>query len=135
VGSRIAATLREHNIPYTIAEQNREVVERLREEGAHAVTGDASDPAVLIQAHVARAAMLVIATPDLVGVRRMIDVARTLNPKIGIVIRTHSDEEATLLRRENAGEIFMGEHELAKAMTQHVLSKMTGEGGTPALLS
>lgn len=32
-----------------------------------------------------------------------------------------------LLRRENAGEVFMGEHELAKAMTQHVLDRMGGK--------
>ncbi len=125
VGKRIAAALEEHGIPFTIAEQNREIVEELREAGAHAVSGDANDPAVLVQAHVARAAILVIATPDAVGVRRMIEVARKLNPRIEIVLRTHSDEEAAMLRRENAGEVFMGEHELAKAMTQHVIAKMT----------
>lgn len=125
VGKRIAAALREHGIPFTIAEQNRDLVEQLREEGAHAVSGDANDPAVLIQAHVARAAMLVIATPDSVGIRRMVDVARKLNPKIQIALRTHSDEEARMLREERAGEVFMGEHELAKAMTQHVLQHMT----------
>jgi CPA2 family monovalent cation:H+ antiporter-2 len=127
VGKRIAASLRERKIPYTIAEQNREIVEELRAEGAHAVSGDANDPAVLIQAHVARAAMLVIATPDTVGIRKMIDVARKLNPNIGIVLRTHSDEEADMLRQERVGEVFMGEHELAKAMTQHVLDRMGGK--------
>jgi CPA2 family monovalent cation:H+ antiporter-2 len=125
VGKRIAAELRQKNVPYTIAEQNRELVEQLRAEGAHAVSGDANDPAVLIQAHVARAAMLVIATPDTVGVRRMIEVARKLNPKIQIVLRTHTDEEAEMLRQERAGEVFMGEHELAKAMTAHVVERMT----------
>jgi CPA2 family monovalent cation:H+ antiporter-2 len=124
VGKRIAAALREHNIPFTIAEQNRELVEQLRQEGAHAVSGDANDPAVLIQAHVARAAMLIIATPDTVGVRKMVETARKLNPKIQIVLRTHSDEEADLLRQERAGDVFMGEHELAKAMTAHVLERM-----------
>jgi CPA2 family monovalent cation:H+ antiporter-2 len=128
VGRRIADALRERNIAYTVAEQNREIVESLRAEGIHAVSGDARDPAVLIQAHVARAAVLVIATPDPVGIRKMIDVARKLNPQIEIVLRTHSDEEASLLRKENAGAVFMGEHELAKAMTQHVLSRMKGEG-------
>src|SRR5436190_555528 len=123
VGRRIADALRERNVAYTVAEQNRELVESLREEGIHAVSGDARDAAVLIQAHVARAAMLVIATPDPVGIRKMIDVARKLNPRIEIVLRTHSDEEAMLLREENAGAVFMGEHELAKAMTQHVLSR------------
>ena len=125
VGKRIAMALKERNIPYTIAEQNREIVENLREQGAHAVSGDANDAAVLIQAHVARAAMLVIATPDSVGIRKMIDVARKLNPKIQIVLRTHSDEEAAMLREEHAGEVFMGEHELARAMTDHVLKRMT----------
>jgi CPA2 family monovalent cation:H+ antiporter-2 len=125
VGRRIAEALREQNIPYTIAEVNREVVERLREQDVKAVSGDASDPAVLIQAHVARAGMLVIATPDTLNVRKMIDVARRLNPKIEIVLRTHSDEEADMLRRENAGIVFMGEHELAKAMTRHVVDRMT----------
>jgi CPA2 family monovalent cation:H+ antiporter-2 len=124
VGKRIVAALREHNVPFTIAEQNRELVEQLRQEGAHAVSGDANDPAVLIQAHVARAAMLVIATPDTVGVRTMVETARKLNPKIQIVLRTHSDEEAAMLRQEKAGEVFMGEHELARAMTEHVLERM-----------
>jgi monovalent cation:H+ antiporter-2, CPA2 family len=124
VGKRIAAALRGRGIPFTIAEQNRDLVEELRREGAHAVSGDANDPAVLIQAHVARAAMLVIATPDTVGVRRMVEVARMLNPRIEIVLRTHSDDEARLLRQENAGEVFMGEHELAKAMTEHVIGRM-----------
>jgi dienelactone hydrolase len=29
-----------------------------------------------------------------------------------------------LLRQENAGVVFMGEHELAKAMTEHVVGRM-----------
>jgi monovalent cation:H+ antiporter-2, CPA2 family len=127
VGKRIAAALQEKNIPYTIAEQNRELVEALRREGAHAVSGDAADPSVLIQAHVARARLLVIATPDVVGMRGMIDIARKLNPKIEILLRTHSDEEASMLQSEHAGTVFMGEHELAKAMTEHVLERMKSD--------
>jgi CPA2 family monovalent cation:H+ antiporter-2 len=124
VGSRIAAALQERGISLTIAEQSREVVERLRAQGVHAVSGDASDPAVLIQAHVARASLLVIATPDTIGVRRMIQVARALNPGIRIVLRTHSDDEARMLQEENAGQVFMGEHELARSMTAYVLDEM-----------
>ena len=125
VGRRIAESLAENNIPFTIAEQSREIVERLRERDVRAVSGDASDPAVLIQAHVARAAMLVIATPETVNVRKMIDIARKLNPGIDIVLRTHSDDEAEMLRSERAGTVFMGEHELAKSMIRHVLERMT----------
>jgi len=90
----------------------------------HAVVGDASEPAVLIQAHVARASVLVIATPDTFGVRQMIEIARTLNPHIETVVRTHSEEEADLLRKEKAGKVFMGEHELALGMSRHVLERL-----------
>jgi CPA2 family monovalent cation:H+ antiporter-2 len=124
VGGRIADTLAEHGIPIVVAEQNRELVQRLRERGIPAVSGDASDPAVLIQAHIARARMLVIAVSDTFRARKMIEIARTLKPGVESVVRTHSDEEAALLREEKAGEVFMGEHELALGMTRHVLERM-----------
>ncbi len=124
VGRRIAEALDERRIPYVVAEMSRETVERLREKGTLAVAGDASDPAVLIQAHIVHAAMLVIATPDPVKVRKMVDVARQLNPGVEIVLRTHTEEEADLLRQESAGKVFMGEHELALAMAGHVLARM-----------
>ncbi|HTO59177.1 MAG TPA: YbaL family putative K(+) efflux transporter, partial [Pseudomonadales bacterium] len=89
VGARIADALKERGVPYVVAEQNREIVEQLRERGVPAVTGDASDPAVLIQAHVARARMLVIAIPDAFLARKMLTIARTLKPNIDVVVRTH----------------------------------------------
>ena len=123
VGKRIADALDQEGVRYVVAEQNRELVERLRQRGIHAVTGDAADPEVLIQAHVARASLLVIATPDTVKVRKMLETARALNPHIETLVRTHSDEEAELLRQERAGQVFMGEHELALAMTRAVLDR------------
>ena len=124
VGRRVGEALTKNGVPFVVAEQNRELVEQLRERGLWAVSGDASDPAVLIQAHIARARMLVIATPDTFNVRRMIEIARALNPGIETVVRTHSDEEAALLRSENAGTVFIGEHELALGMTRYVLDRI-----------
>lgn len=123
VGQRIGEALTEHALPFVVAEQNRQWVEMLRKQGVHAVAGDASDPAVLIQAHIARARMLVIATPDALHARRMIEIAKMLNPQVEILVRTHSEEEAALLRNENAGTVFLGEHELALSMARHVLEK------------
>jgi CPA2 family monovalent cation:H+ antiporter-2 len=123
VGQRIAAAMRAHHIPFVVAEQNRETVERLRADGMAAVFGDASEPATLIQAHIARARMLVIATPASLNVRQMIAVARALNPQIEIAVRTHNETEARLLHEEQAGHIFLGEQELAQAMVRHVLDR------------
>lgn len=120
VGRRIVAALRTHCMRFVVADQNREIIESLRAEGIHAVAGNAAEPAVLIQAHIARAAALVIATPDTFHVRQMIEIARALNPSIETIVRTHSEEEASLLRQENAGTVFVGEHELALGMFRHL---------------
>ena len=131
VGRRVGAALTQNGISFVVAEENREIVEKLRETGIAAVSGDASDPAVLIQAHVARARMLVITATDTVKVRRMIETARTVNPKIETVVRTHSEEEAALLEKENAGKVFMGEHELALGIIRHVLERYAAASNRP----
>jgi CPA2 family monovalent cation:H+ antiporter-2 len=123
VGKRIGQALTERGIPYVIIEQSRERVEALREEGFAAVSGNLGDPAVLIQAHIAKAAMLVIATPDTVHVRQMVETARLLNPEIEIIVRTHSEDESELLAADGFGKIFFGEEELAKGMVRHIFDR------------
>jgi CPA2 family monovalent cation:H+ antiporter-2 len=123
VGREVAQGLRAAGVPYVVAEQNRDLVERLRAEGVPAVAGDAAQPEVLIQAHIARARLLVIATPDTLGVRRMVATARELNPGVEVVVRSHNEAEADLLERERTGKVFLGEQELARAMTRHVVER------------
>jgi CPA2 family monovalent cation:H+ antiporter-2 len=121
VGERIAGSLREGGVPFVVVDQNRERVERLRAIGLGAVSGDAAEPEVLIQAHVHRAAMLVVAISDTVGLERMVEAARTLNPSIEVVVRSHNDEESAFLRREGLGSrVFSGEEELARSMIAHI---------------
>jgi monovalent cation:H+ antiporter-2, CPA2 family len=123
VGRRIAAALAEGDIPFVVAEQNRELVEKLRSEGLAAVWGDAADPAVLIQAHIARARVLAIALPDAIDVRQMVEAARTLNPSIQIVVRSRDEAQAQWLDQELSVAAFLGEQELAHAMARDVLRR------------
>ncbi|MBV2133237.1 Kef family K(+) transporter [Pseudomonas sp. MAP12] len=123
VGRRISGALAERQIPFVVVEQNRERVEQLRHEGIAAVSGDSIDPATLIQAHIATAAMLVIATPDPLHVQRMVEIARTLNPAIEVAIRTHSAAAVEIFRSDNLGTVFFDEEELARGMQAHILSK------------
>lgn len=123
VGQRIAAELRQNNISYVVADENREVVEMLRSEGISAVSGDATTPEVLVQAHIARAALLVVATSDTLDVRKMVEIARTLNPAIGVVLTAHNEEEAQLLEADKLGKVFLAERELSTGMTEFVMKK------------
>ena len=127
VGRRIGADLTRAGIPFVVVDQNREKVERCREDGIPAVFGNAADMAVLIQAHIAKAKVLVIATPDTLDVRQMISVAKKVNPAIETVVRSHNEEEAALLRHEQAATVFLGEQELASGMTRWVLERFGRE--------
>ena len=128
VGRHTAKLLLERQVPIVVVEQNREAVERLRGDGIAAVAGDATDPEVLVQAHIATARMLVIATPDTLSARQMIATARMLNPRIKTVVRTHSEAEARLMAEEDQDQVkdeqvavFLSEKELARAMVRHVV--------------
>ncbi|MDR0563752.1 MAG: NAD-binding protein, partial [Azoarcus sp.] len=123
IGQSIARALKERDIPYVVVEQNRECVEDLRKQGYAAVYGDATDPAVLIQAHIANAAMLVVAMPSPLNVRVMAEASRSLNPDIEIVVRTHSEEEYHSLRDEGIAHTFFGVEELARSMSSHVAER------------
>ncbi|NML15253.1 YbaL family putative K(+) efflux transporter [Azohydromonas caseinilytica] len=124
-GRHIARALREAGVPCVVADQNRETVERLRAQGLPAVCGDAAEEGTLIQAHIARARMLVIAVPEAVDVLPMVEIARLLNPDIEIVLRGRGEEDAALMQRERAAAVFTAEGTLAQAMSGHVLQRLS----------
>jgi CPA2 family monovalent cation:H+ antiporter-2 len=127
VGRRIAHTFKEQNIRYVVVDENRDIIESLRAQNIPAVSGDACEPAVLIQAHIAQASLLVVSTADVFDVRRIVEISRILNPKIEAVICTESLAEAELLEQENIGKVFMSKQTLADSMTEHVLNRLGKE--------
>jgi monovalent cation:H+ antiporter-2, CPA2 family len=128
VGRQIAATLMQKNIPFVVVEQNRERVQQLRDEGKVAVSGDATDPTVLVQAHIADAGVLVIAASDSTDARPMIEVARTLNPAITMMVRAPNDDEARLLAADGAQHVFLAKNALAQSISSEVLAAMAKLG-------
>jgi CPA2 family monovalent cation:H+ antiporter-2 len=52
-----------------------------------------------------------------------VDYARVTNPRLDIVVRTHSPSEASHMRQRGVAEAVVGEHELALEMTRHTLHR------------
>lgn len=131
VGKQIADGLLAEGVHLVVAEQQRELVESLRLRQIAAVSGDASDPAVLIQAHIARAALLVISGGDSLQARQMVETAHQLNPSIRVLLRAYSEDEAALLRQAGLGEVFVAEQCLATHLTERVLAAMGSAAKPP----
>src|SRR5690606_19616433 len=121
VGGAITPLLEREGLPFIAVERDRILFERLRDRGIPAVYGDASSRGVLLMAGLRRARLLVVASPDGFQARRILEIARTENPGIETVVRTHSEEELAWLKGQGVGLVVMGEHELARGMGEHVL--------------
>lgn len=126
MGRLLGEALTRRGLTAVVAEESREIVEQLRERDVPAVCGDASDPAVLIQAHVARADVLLITSPDVYKSRRMAEVARMLKPDIKVLIRAHNDDEAVVLREEQVGEVFLAEEALVSVVIGYLKRRAEG---------
>lgn len=124
VGRRISENLMQQNIKVVIAEENREIVEKLRAQGRAAVSGEATEPNVLIQAHIQHARLLVISPMDILDIHRIVDISKQLNPEIQVLICAESKEEAVIIREENIGEVFYAKEEMAKNMSHHILNQI-----------
>lgn len=124
VGRHITRTLMQDGIKVVIAEENREIVENLREKGIAAVSGHATEAGVLIQAHIQHARLLVLSPMDILDIHKIVDIAKTLNPQIQVLVCAESKEEAEVIRREAIGEVYFAKEEMAKNMTNHILNQI-----------
>jgi CPA2 family monovalent cation:H+ antiporter-2 len=135
VGRRVVAELQRRHLPCVVAERSRERVEALRAAGVPAVLGDAAEPDVLIQAHIARARTLVITPRDAVSARQMIATARQLNPAVRVLTCAANDEEAALLRQEGADLTLVAEPQLAAALLDELTPPAAHGVGAAGLAS
>ncbi|MES3034806.1 MAG: cation:proton antiporter [Gemmatimonadota bacterium] len=93
MGTTITEALQRDAARYVVVEEKERLVAGMRARGERAVFGDATKTEVLQRAGVAGAKLIVITAPDPIRARRTVDLARELNPRIAIGVRTHSAAE------------------------------------------
>jgi CPA2 family monovalent cation:H+ antiporter-2 len=124
VGSVVGHALEAQGLRFAVVETHQRIVEDLRTRDIVAIQGDASAAGVLDLAGVEQARLLVIASPDGFQARRILELARERNPRIAVVVRTHSSSELAYLIRQGVDRAVMGELELALEMTDSALRSL-----------
>ncbi|MCZ8235298.1 MAG: cation:proton antiporter [Inhella sp.] len=114
LGQAVLAALGDR--PVVVIDRDRSVVEALRSQGRAAVLGDAVEAMTLIQAHIARAAWMVVGISDVRGVPPMLDLARQLNPHLRCAVLAHTAEEEGWLREAGVSHVLRSQSALAQAL-------------------
>jgi monovalent cation:H+ antiporter-2, CPA2 family len=124
VGGAIGPILKQQGLPFMVIERDHLMLNAAQTQGVPTIEGDAAARGVLVQAGVEHARLVVVATPDSFLARRIVELARQLNPQIDIVARTHSHDEIKALEALGAGRVVMGERELARGMLEYSLRSL-----------
>jgi len=121
-GRNLSAALRSINAPYLIVELNAQTVRKARAEGEPAFYGDATREEILRALGIDRARLFVIAISDPSATRRMVRVAREINPKLHIIARTRYVVEIAELTRLGANVVIPEEFETSIEIFSRVLA-------------
>lgn len=141
-GRNLARVLKDMEIPYVVLDMNANMVKTAGEGDASIMFGDATNTRVLTQARIAFAKVLVVATSDPFGARRIVQQARQLNSKLYIVVRTRYLKELPDLLELGANDVIPEEFETSieifalvlqsyrtpKAMIQQKVEQVRQEG-------
>ena len=123
-GRMLVRLLGENDIEPILIELNLQTFRQLQAEGISAVYGDATLADTLRRAGVEQAVFLILTSAGMHGSEEVIKVARELNPKLLIIVRTTYLRDVKALRRAGADAVFSGEGEIALNMTEHMLRKL-----------
>lgn len=124
VGSLVAASLAGAGQAYLVIEEREPLIEQLRAQGVEVIAGNAGLPGMLEAANIARARWLISAIPNPFESGNLIEQAHVANPKLEIIARAHSDAEVEYLRKYGASFIIMGEREIARGISEHILEQI-----------
>lgn len=110
-GRNLAWVLGETEVPYIALDLDGDTVQRETKHGLPLYYGDATNPNVLRHVKIEDARVLVVAISDPFMARRAVQVARGLNPKLHIVVRTRYLRELEELHQLGADDVVPEEFE------------------------
>jgi len=122
-GRNVARAARVAGIPFVIIEMNPETVRAEKAKSELIYYGDATHEAVLEHVDIKDARVVVVAISDPAATRRIIDIARSMNPKAHIIARTRYVQEMKPLYKLGANEVIPEEFETSVEIFTRILMK------------
>ncbi|MDX2224892.1 MAG: NAD-binding protein, partial [Rhodospirillaceae bacterium] len=115
VGRAIVQDLAARGLDVIVVDDRDDIVEA---EGPRTTTvrGNGASAELLARCDLARAGRLFVAIPNSFEAGQIVQQARALNPRLGIIARAHSDPEVAYLQKCGANATIMGEREIAAGM-------------------
>jgi CPA2 family monovalent cation:H+ antiporter-2 len=129
VGRMIGPALDRRGFRYVVITLQRHEVEQLRAKGIPAIYGDASNEEALARASIGTARLVIVASSDPHTSLLIVERSLAANPGVDLVVRTHSDAQASRLRAISPKvRAIHGERELGVQMARYSLRRF----GVPA---
>ncbi len=122
-GRNVSRVLAASDIPFVVLEMNPETVRSEKKKGVPISYGDASKEAVLEHVNIAAANAVVIAISDASATRRIVELARRLNPSVYIIARTRYTSEVAPLYSLGANAVIPEEFETSVEIFSRVLHR------------
>jgi CPA2 family monovalent cation:H+ antiporter-2 len=110
-GRNLARVLGDTEIPYLALDLDGDTVSREAKHGVPVYYGDATNPNVLRHMRIEDAKVLVVAISDPFITRRAVQIAKGLNPKLHVVVRTRYLREFEELHQLGADDVVPEEFE------------------------
>ena len=121
IGRTLSRVLRETNIPLIILDIDSDSIKRALTEKMTAIYGDATHRGILTRAGIKKAKMMVFAFPDNIVTQQGIKLARQLNPRLYILVRTRYASQVEELKAAGADQVIPEEFETSVEIFSRVL--------------
>jgi CPA2 family monovalent cation:H+ antiporter-2 len=128
IGQNLASFLRQEAIEYVGLDLDPAIVREAYEVGERVYYGDATHVSMLRAAGVTRAHAMIITTPDTRVATRVIEVTRSRNQELPIIVRTENDLHLDALEQAGATRVVPERLESSMMLATHLLEVLDVPG-------
>jgi CPA2 family monovalent cation:H+ antiporter-2 len=121
LGVELVETLKRRDIPHVIIDNDPSAVRRAIAAGTTSIYGDAGNTELLLHLGIETARVLAVVVTDPLAAESAVVYGRKINPRLHIIARARSREQARRLKELGATEVVQPEFEAGMEIIRHVL--------------